>query len=76
MSQEGFDQLIEAFTIFRKYGEITRPTHCDHDVMYVCVDPDTVSQADQMRLEELGFLPSKDNEAAGDCFLSFRYGSA
>jgi hypothetical protein len=47
------------------------PTHCEHDVLYVChVDEEDVSAEDIARLDELGFFP---NEEGG--FQSFRFGS-
>lgn len=72
---EGFDGLIRALTIFRTYGEVRRPTHCEHDVMYVCVEPGSITDEDLERLEELGFTPSHE-DGMEDCFKSFRYGSA
>lgn len=63
--------LIEALQIFLKYGDPFTPTHCEHDEMFVMIDPDTVSQADRMRLEELSFTPADDGT-----FSSFRFGSA
>jgi hypothetical protein len=68
------DQLIEALQILRKYDNPDSPTHCEHDVLYVGVSPDLVSELDIQRLDELGFIPgSGDYE---DCFLSYRFGSA
>jgi hypothetical protein len=67
----GFSELIEAFTIFRKYGDTSYPTHCEHDVMRVLVGPERVSQEDKDRLEQLGFTADEWN---GD-FYTFRYGS-
>ena len=33
--------LIEALQIFSKYTDTGWPTHCEHDVMYICgVDPE------------------------------------
>lgn len=63
--------LIEALTIFLKYGNKTFPTCCEHDVLLVLCTKD-VSQEDSERLEELGFRWSKEF----DCWASFRYGSA
>lgn len=68
----GFDALIEAFTIFRKYSDEKWPTHCEHDAMYVLVNPEVVSQDDIDRLEILGFEADEDD---GN-FYSFRFGSA
>lgn len=61
--------LIEALQIFLKYGNPCNPTHCEHDVLMVCVDPAEVSDEDKARLGELGF-----HEEAED-FRSYRYGS-
>ena len=35
--------LIEALNIFLKYGNPKYPTHCEHDIMYVSIDPELVS---------------------------------
>lgn len=64
------DKLIEALQIFLKYDNPSSPTHCEHDELTVCVDPALVSAEDTKKLDELGFI------ADGDCFKSFRYGSA
>lgn len=65
--------LIEALTILLKYGNPPRPTHCEHDELTICgIDPADVSDEDKRRLDELGFFVSDD----GECFRSFRYGSA
>jgi hypothetical protein len=66
--------LIEALTIFLKYRDEQWPTHCEHDVLYIMgVTKDEVSQDDQKRLDELGFLWSTNE---GGCWISYRYGSA
>ena len=66
--------LIEALNIFLKYmsPEEKWPTHCEHDVLHVLVDPSHVNHEDKLRLKELSFIPS-DNEPY---FMSFRFGSA
>ena len=69
----GIDALIEAFTIFRKYGNPSSPTCCAHDVMYVQIEPNDVSEEDKRRLDELGFFPSSD---VPEAFMTFRFGSA
>lgn len=69
----GFDALIEAFTIFKKYDDVENPTHCEHDTMYVLVSPDAVSAKDKKRLKALGFIESHENGQR--LFLSFRFGS-
>jgi hypothetical protein len=66
------DNLIKALTIFRKYGNPAYPTHCEHDIMYVMIDPITVSEEDKATLDDLGFRP--DNEMNN--FSSYVFGSA
>lgn len=63
--------LIEALTIFLKYGNPAYPTSCDHDILRVYINPEKVSQEDKKLLETLGFEVEEEN----DCFYSFRYGS-
>lgn len=65
-------KLIEALQIFLKYGDISYPTHCEHDVLTVYVDPAKVSAEDKRQLKLLGFNEDKGE----DCFKSYRYGSA
>ncbi len=67
------DKLIEALQIFLKYGNPRSPTHCEHDILHVMVDPAKVSSEDLVRLAELGFHPDEDLEGQ---FYSYRYGSA
>jgi hypothetical protein len=64
-------ELIEAFTIFAKYTD-ARCTGCEHDTLYVYVNPAEVSAADIARLDELGFHACAEDEN----FYSYRYGSA
>lgn len=63
--------LIEALQIFSKYTTAPWPTHCEHDVMYVNVPVEKVSDEDKARLDELDFFPDGDDEI----FMSFRFGS-
>ena len=65
-------ELIEALQIFLKYGDTYCPTHCEHDVLWVMVDPADVSAEDTARLTTLGFSA----DAGDTCFKSYRYGSA
>jgi uncharacterized protein (DUF1919 family) len=65
--------LIEALTILAKYMDLEEkwPTHCEHDVLYVCnINEEDVSEEDMKRLDELGFFPSDDGG-----FMSYRFGS-
>jgi hypothetical protein len=66
------DDLIEALMIFRKYGNPTYPTHCEHDIMYIVgVDLDAITDTDAQRLTELGFHRDEDGS-----YSSMKYGSA
>lgn len=66
-------KLIEALTIFLKYGDPQWPTHCEHDVLTICgIDPADVSDEDKAKLDELGFFVGDEYEQ----FQSYRYGSA
>ncbi|MBF84881.1 MAG: hypothetical protein CL489_10510 [Acidobacteria bacterium] len=47
--------LIEAFEIFAKYTEDKYCFGCEHDELFVYVDPEDVSSEDLKRLKELGF---------------------
>jgi len=67
------ENLIKALQIFLKYGNIDYPTHCEHDVLYVCVDPEKVLKEDKEKLEKLSFTPDME---ISECFSSFKYGSA
>lgn len=63
--------LIEALTIFAKYTLTANPTGCDHDTLWVDVDPSKVSEEDRARLEELSFHANvRDSN-----FRSYRFGS-
>ncbi len=62
--------LIEALTIFLKYGDPHHPTHCEHDELRVMIEPELVGADDIARLRELSFVP--DFECG---FRSSRFGS-
>lgn len=64
-------KLIEALQIFLKYEDPAFPTHCEHDVLYVQIDPQKVSTEDLLKLYSLGFFPNDDNTG----FSSHKYGS-
>lgn len=66
------DKLIEALQIFLKYDNPEFPTHCEHDVMYVSIEYDLVSEDDKEKLDELGFFPCDET----GFFKSYRFGSA
>lgn len=65
--------LIEALTIFLKYSNERRPTHCEHDVLQISgIEKGVVSAKDAERLEQLGFHWSDPYS----CWLSYKFGSA
>lgn len=69
------ENLIKALQIFLKYGNPSYPTHCEHDVMYICgINPNDVSEQDKNELDELGFFVG--DEFGEEQFMSFRFGSA
>ena len=65
------DDLIKALQILRKYGNPTYPTHCEHDVLQVCIEPDKVSDSDKEELDKLGFFVDEET----DSFQSFKFGN-
>jgi hypothetical protein len=66
--------LIEALTILAAYADpdARSVTGCEHDELYVYLDPARVTAADKDRLNDLGFHASEHDEH----FYSFRFGSA
>jgi hypothetical protein len=66
--------LIEALQILNKYGNPSYPTHCEHDVLFVMIDPELVSDEDRTTLLKLGFIAGEGGGA--EYFKSHRYGSA
>ena len=66
------EQLRKALEIFAKYTSDEYPTSCEHNQLYVLVDPANVSKEDIAALNELGFIADEDE---GN-FYSFKYGSA
>ena len=63
--------LIKALQIFLKYGNPDYPTYCNHDELWVDIEPEKVSEEDLEMLKSLGFFPSEDESG----FYSFRFGS-
>ncbi len=63
-------EIIQALQIFLKYGNPHSPFHCEHDTLYVMIEPQIVSVEDKAALRELGFIAASDN------FVSHRFGSA
>jgi len=65
------DDLIHALMIFRKYSDTQWPTHCEHDVLTVNINPEIVSEEDIALLSDLGFFTDDDDEN----FKSYAFGS-
>ena len=66
-------KLIEALQIFLKYGNPNYPTYCEHDILYININPDLVSQDDINKLAFLGFYADGDDYTQ---FYSYKFGSA
>lgn len=67
------NDLIEALQIFNKYGNPSRPTHCEHDTLWICdYNKEDFSKEDVEKLDDLGFFWCEEDE----CFQSFKFGSA
>lgn len=55
------ENLIEALTIFMKYGNYEYPIHCEHGILFIRkINPEDVSGEDQNKLDSLGFFISED----------------
>ncbi len=65
------EDLIKALQILARYDNPSRPTHCEHDELFIMVDPDIVNPGDKAKLDALGFFATGDG-----CFKSYRFGSA
>ena len=71
--ETSLSNLIEALQILLKYDNPLWPFHCEHDVLYINVDPKKVSKEDVKTLDEFGIFPDEENE---DGFMSYAYGSS
>lgn len=77
------EDLIKALSIFLKYGNPEYPTHCEHDVLYVCgIDAEKITKEDRAELETLGFYVSIEGEVDENGeeteeteIYSYKYGS-
>lgn len=65
------NDLIKALQIFAKYTDTRCPTSCEHDILYVQVSSEEVTEEDKIELEKLGFRVDDDL----DNFSSYRFGS-
>lgn len=66
------EDLILALQILSKYENLSYPTHCEHDVLWVIIDPELVGPEDTEALDGLGFFADERD----GCFKSYKYGSA
>lgn len=66
------EKLIEALQIFLKYNNLSHPTHCEHDELWIMGEYPDMTDADEARLDELGFFFDEDQCS----WQSVRYGSA
>lgn len=66
------DDLIEALTIFRKYGNPSHPVFCGHDQIFINVPtrPSEMTPEDAERLKMLSFTHDGDMG-----WYSYRFGS-
>lgn len=75
-AMQAMDDFIQAMEVFLRYldsdsWQYRYPFQCEHDVLFVMVDPELVSDVDMALLDNLGFRPSDS-----DSFQSYRFGSA
>jgi DNA-binding protein YbaB len=69
------EDLIKALQILLKYGNPKWPTHCEHDIMIINIDPAIVSDEDIKKLEALDVSAEYSSTYGDPCFYSYRYGS-
>ena len=76
MEQQNPDAWVDlkkAIELFHsRADDLISPFHCEHDTLYVSVDPGSFTSAELEQLAEWGFLPGADEPM----FYSFRFGSA
>ena len=64
-----YENFIEGLRIFEKYMDEDEKDRASfsaaHDIIYVGVEPFRVEEADQVRLEKLGFHKTPDYECWG-----------
>lgn len=69
------DDLIEALNLVRPYMtdyQVKYPTGCEHDVLFLNVNPDALPHSVLERLDELSFRPDYDY---ADSLTSHKFGS-
>ena len=66
-------EFIEVLQILMKYDNPDYPFHCEHDVLYIGVDPEKVSEEDIAKLKKMGIYKGEDEYSEG--FYSYKYGS-
>lgn len=65
------EDLIKALQIMLKHGDVSHPTHCEHDQLNIFPNSMDFTPEELKELVELGFRP--DEDLGG--FYSFKYGS-
>jgi predicted metalloprotease len=68
---DGCKTLARAFEIFAKYSDSYSITGCEHDIMYVYINYENVSDEDIIELGKCGFHAEDEYS-----FQSYRFGSA
>ena len=63
-------ELIEALQIMLKHGDVSHPTHCEHDELHIYPNSMEFTDEELARLDDLGFFLN-----GADGFMSFKYGS-
>lgn len=70
---QAWSELILALALLAKHqANAINPFHCEHDTLTVMSDPERFTPEELAQLDDWGFFPDED----GECFTSFRYGSA
>lgn len=71
-SDDAWADLQVALPLLAKHQNGPDPFHCAHDVLSVMSDPKRYDESEIEELYQLGFLAGDD----GECFISYRFGSA
>ncbi len=60
--KKSFLALAEAFTILAKYNDEPYRLSGEHEIVYVLIDPNELTDGDKHRLDELGLFVDEDCE--------------
>lgn len=64
------NDLIDALLIMLKHGDVSHPTHCEHDKLHIYPNSMDFTDEELARLDEIGFYPDDEHG-----FYSYRFGS-